>query len=53
MKLQALEIGRERLTFSEVRRWMQQTGAGVRLAIIGSCHSGGLIARKAAGSVRC
>jgi hypothetical protein len=43
---EALEIGRDRLTFADVRRWMQETGAAVRLAIVDSCHSGGLIARK-------
>jgi hypothetical protein len=43
---QALEIGRERLSFAEVRRWMQSTGAAVRLAIVDSCRSGGLIALK-------
>ena len=43
---QALELGRERLSFAEVRRWMQATGAAVRLAIVDSCRSGGLIALK-------
>ena len=43
---QALEMGRERLSFAEVRRWMQSTGAAVRLAIVDSCRSGGLIALK-------
>jgi hypothetical protein len=43
---QALEIGRERLSFGEVRGWMQATGAAVRLAIVDSCRAGGLIGLK-------
>jgi hypothetical protein len=42
----ALELGAERLTFSELKRAMEQTQATVRLAIIDSCRSGALLAAK-------
>jgi hypothetical protein len=43
---QALEIGRERYPFSELRSWLAGTGADIRLAIIDSCKSGALLAIK-------
>lgn len=43
---QALEFGDERVAFSEVRKQMAATGADVRLAIVDSCRSGGLLATK-------
>lgn len=42
----ALELGRDRLTFSELRRWLSTTGAEVRLALVDSCKSGALLAAK-------
>lgn len=42
----AIEIGRERLTFSELRKWLSSTGAEVRVAIVDSCRSGALLATK-------
>jgi hypothetical protein len=43
---EALEIGRERLTFGDLRRWLGSTGAEVRLAVVDSCKSGALLAQK-------
>jgi Caspase domain len=43
---QALEIGRERYLFGELRRWLAGTGADVRLAIVDSCKSGALLGVK-------
>ena len=43
---EALELGRERLGFGELRRWLGSTGAEVRLAIVDSCKSGALLAAK-------
>lgn len=42
----ALELGDERLTFSELREFMEQTQADVRVAIVDSCKSGALLAAK-------
>jgi hypothetical protein len=42
----ALELGRERLTFSALREWLEKTGAEVRLAIVDSCKSGALLRAK-------
>jgi hypothetical protein len=42
----ALELGRERLPFSELRAWMRATGADVKLTIVDTCQSGSLIATK-------
>ena len=42
----SLEIGRERLSFSDLRRWLSSTKADVRLAIVDSCKSGGLLGQK-------
>jgi hypothetical protein len=43
---QAIELGHERLAFTDVRRLLAGTGADVRLAILDSCHAGGLLAAK-------
>jgi hypothetical protein len=45
---QALEIGRERYEFGELRHWLASTGADVRLAIVDTCRSGALLAAKGA-----
>jgi hypothetical protein len=42
----ALELGRERLTFTALREWLEKTGAEVRLAIVDSCKSGALLRAK-------
>jgi hypothetical protein len=42
----ALELGGDRLAFSELRRWLGSTGAEVRIAVVDSCKSGGLLAAK-------
>jgi tetratricopeptide (TPR) repeat protein len=42
----ALELGPDRLTFGDLRRLLDQSGADVRLAIIDSCRSGALLAEK-------
>jgi hypothetical protein len=42
----ALELGGERLTFSELKHLMEATGADVRLAVVDSCRSGSLLAAK-------
>ena len=46
---EALELGRERLPFSELRAWLSGTGAEVRLAIVDSCKSGALLSAKGHG----
>jgi hypothetical protein len=43
---QALELGAGRLAFSDVRRLLEATNADVRLAIVDSCRSGGLLSLK-------
>lgn len=43
---EALELGRDRLTFSDLRRWLGSSGAEVRLALVDSCKSGALLAVK-------
>jgi hypothetical protein len=43
---QSLEIGRERLPFGELRHWLAETRADVRLGIVDSCRSGALLAMK-------
>jgi hypothetical protein len=43
---QALELGRDRWLFGDVRRQLQQLGADVRIAIVDSCRSGALLAEK-------
>lgn len=42
----ALELGRDRFTFAEVRRWLKDTGAELRIGLIDSCKSGALLAVK-------
>lgn len=42
----ALELGRDRLSFAELRRWLTSTQAEVRLAFVDSCKSGALLATK-------
>lgn len=43
---ESLELGRERISFHDLRTWLVDSGADVRLAIIDSCKSGALIAAK-------
>ena len=43
---ESLELGRERLSFQELKRALLGTGAEVRLAIVDSCQSGALLASK-------
>ena len=43
---EALELGKDWLPFTELRRRLQATGAEVRLAIVDSCRSGGLLTLK-------
>ena len=43
---QSLEIGRERLSFADLKRWLAETRADVRLGIVDSCRSGALLALK-------
>jgi hypothetical protein len=42
----ALELGRDRLPFAELRTWMRGTGADVKLTILDTCQSGSLLASK-------
>ncbi|MBU8899618.1 caspase family protein [Corallococcus sp. M34] len=42
----ALELGRERLRYADLRRWLEGTGANVRIALVDSCRSGALLALK-------
>jgi hypothetical protein len=42
----ALELGRDRWTFAELRRWLAATGAQLRVALVDSCKSGALVAAK-------
>jgi hypothetical protein len=41
-----LELGDEALSFSEVRRWLERTGAEVRIGVVDTCKSGALLAAK-------
>jgi hypothetical protein len=43
---EALELGHDRLTFSELRRWLAAAGADVRVALVDSCKSGALLTAK-------
>lgn len=43
---EALELGGDRLTFSELRRWLVSAGADVRVALVDSCKSGALLSAK-------
>ncbi len=42
----ALELGRDRYSFAALRRWLADTGADVRVALIDACKSGALLAAK-------
>jgi hypothetical protein len=42
----ALELGRERLPFADLLRWIEGTGAEVRITILDTCKSGSLLASK-------
>ncbi len=42
----AIEQGRERLTFADVRAWLRSTGAHVRLSVIDACKSGAFLETK-------
>ncbi|XXF76176.1 caspase family protein [Myxococcaceae bacterium GXIMD 01537] len=43
---QALELGRERLAFAELKEWLDGTAADVRVTLVDSCRSGALLAAK-------
>lgn len=43
---EALELGHDRLTFSELRRWLASLGADVRVVLVDSCRSGALLDAK-------
>ncbi|HUB07426.1 MAG TPA: caspase family protein [Myxococcales bacterium] len=45
---EALELRGDRLTFSQLRQRLLETGADVRVAIVDSCRSGALLAAKGA-----
>lgn len=42
----SLELGRERLPYADLRRWLAETQADVRVAIVDSCRSGALLRLK-------
>jgi hypothetical protein len=41
-----LLLGKDRVLYAELRRWLESTGADVRIAILDSCASGALIRRR-------
>jgi hypothetical protein len=43
---EGLLLGREQVAYDELRRWIAQTDADVRIAILDSCASGALIRQK-------
>ena len=43
---EALELGGDRLTFVDLRKWLASAGADVRVALVDSCKSGALLAIK-------
>ena len=43
---ESLELGGDRLSFTELRQWLASVGAEVRLGIVDSCRSGALLALK-------
>jgi hypothetical protein len=43
---EAIELGRDRLPFAELRRWLANEGADVRVALVDSCKSGALLDAK-------
>ncbi|HET9451956.1 MAG TPA: caspase family protein [Aggregicoccus sp.] len=42
----ALELGRDRVGYGDLRQWLEDTGAAVRVAIVDSCKSGALLSSK-------
>ncbi|MBM4353202.1 MAG: hypothetical protein FJ109_05295 [Deltaproteobacteria bacterium] len=42
----ALELGGDSVPFQQVRRWMEESGAALRIAVVDSCFGGGLTALK-------
>jgi uncharacterized caspase-like protein len=49
---EALELGRERVPFGEVRSLLEATGADLRVAIVDTCKSGALLAVKGGKATR-
>lgn len=45
---EAIELGRDRFPFGDLRRALKATGADVRLVVVDSCRSGALLATKGA-----
>ena len=43
---EALELGKDRLSFGQLRQWLATAGADVRVALVDSCKSGALLAAK-------
>ncbi|HEX4449257.1 MAG TPA: caspase family protein [Kofleriaceae bacterium] len=43
---EALELGKDRLSFGDLREWLATAGADVRVALVDSCKSGALLAAK-------
>lgn len=43
---EVLELGADRLDFAQLRRWLADTGADVRVVIVDSCKSGAMLAIK-------
>ena len=43
---QALELGRDRLAYGDLRTWLAAAGADVRIALVDSCKSGALLQAK-------
>lgn len=43
---EALEFGRDRLTFAELRHWLAALGSDVRVVLVDSCKSGALLQAK-------
>ncbi len=43
---EALELGKDRLSFGDLRAWLATAGADVRVALVDSCKSGALLAAK-------
>ncbi|HEY1547450.1 MAG TPA: caspase family protein [Kofleriaceae bacterium] len=43
---EALELGKDRLTFGQLREWLATAGADVRVALVDSCKSGALLTAK-------
>ncbi|MBM4354307.1 MAG: caspase family protein [Deltaproteobacteria bacterium] len=38
----ALELGEDRMPFGDIRSWLEKSGARIRVAVVDSCHSGGV-----------